>query len=165
MNKKSIPCIVYMYIAATSQWQLKCSAVVLYPPQLSCRVFLTCTWNCMEFNCPTFFFFLLRSFCRNLTDIRVWGAHYQTPLKMKAVGTCCHGLNPYNVWVRLLSTLNYSALYLQALLSACCSVKAATPKHESRTCKQSLGDLDCSGLFFFFFFCVDLENLSSYKSS
>lgn len=91
-------------------------------------------------------------------DLRVWGAHYRTWIEMKAVGTCCHGLNPYNVWVRLQTALNYSALYLQALLSTCCLVKAATPKHESRTCKQSLGVLDSLGLFFS---CVDLENSNS----
>ncbi len=80
--------------------------------------------------------------------LRVWGAHYRTLLKMKAVETCIHGLNPYNVWVRLHSALNYSALYLQAILSACCLVKAATPKHESRTCKLSLGVLDCLACFY-----------------
>lgn len=52
------------------------------------------------------------------------------PLKMKAVATCWHGLDPYDVWVRLHSALNYSALYLQALLSCCCLVKAAAHKLE-----------------------------------
>lgn len=111
-----------------------------------------CMWNCKEYmliiyffhNCPPPFF-LLVEFDRVL---RVWGTHYQTPLKIKAVGSCCHGLNPYNVWVRLHSALNYSALFLQALLSACCLVKPDTPKHERRTCKQSLGVLDHLDLFF-----------------
>lgn len=70
-----------------------------------------------------------------------------SPLKMKAVATCCHGLDPYNVWVRLHSALNYSALYLQALLSRCCLVKAAAPNMKSRTCKQSLMFLGYRGLF------------------